>query len=139
MSRVVLALLAPCINKKSPRRLSWAKMADWIGLNPIVYRIVYVTFSYFLLNLDGFGCLAFLFIYYFGVDLSCSYVLVGEHFADCVDVGSVAQEQSGVGVTEAVEGYVLVYTCAFEPFFEVGVNLSSGESFENEAGSGGSA
>gem|GEM_PF-4602201 len=45
MSRVVLALLAPCINKKSPRLLSWAKMADWIGLNPIVYRIVYATFS----------------------------------------------------------------------------------------------
>lgn len=103
MSRVVLALLAPCINKKSPRLLSWAKMADWFGLNPIVYRIVYVTFSYFLLNLDGFGCLAFLFIYYFGVDLCGSYVFVGEHLTYCVDVGSVAEEQGGVGVAEAVE------------------------------------
>lgn len=64
---------------------------------------------------------------------------MGEHFADCVDVGSVAQEQGGVGVTETVEGYVFVYACAFEPFFKVGVNLSSGESFEDEAGSGGSA
>ena len=64
---------------------------------------------------------------------------MGEHLAYCVDVGSVAEEQGGVGVTEAVEGYVFVYACAFEPFFEVGVNLSSGESFENEAGSGGSA
>ena len=108
-------------------------MADWFGLNPIVYRIVYVTFSYFLLNLDGFCCLAFLFVYYFGVDLSGSYVLVGEHLAYCVDVGSVAEEQGGVGVTEAVEGYVLLNSGVCYPFFQMGVYLSSGESFEDHS------
>ena len=56
---------------------------------------------------------------------------MGEHLTYCVDVGSVAEEQGSVGVTEAVEGYVFVYACAFEPFFEVGVNFSSGESFED--------
>lgn len=86
-----------------------------------------------LFNFYGFGSLAFLFVYYFGVDLSSSYVFVGEHFADGVDVGSVAQEQGGVGVTEAVEGDVLLDACAFDPFFEVGVDFPSGESFEDYA------
>lgn len=47
--------------------------------------------------------MSLLLVYDFGVDLSGSYVFVGEHLADGVDVGSAAEEQGSVGVTALVE------------------------------------
>ncbi len=41
-----------------------------------------------LLYLQSFGCFSLVLVHYLGVDLGGAYVLVGEHLADHVDVGS---------------------------------------------------
>ena len=78
--------------------------------------------------------MSLLLVYDFGVDLSGSYVFVGEHLADGVDVSSAAEEQGSVGVTEAVEGDFFIDTCTGDPFFQVGVDDSACEAFEDESG-----
>ena len=78
--------------------------------------------------------MSLLLVYDFGVDLSGSYVFVGEHLADGVDVSSAAEEQGSVGVTEAVEGNFFSNTCTGDPFFQVSVHDSACESFEDKAG-----
>ena len=87
MSRVVLALLAPCINKKSPRRLFVGKYDRYFMGYP---RSTTVVRCDFLLLVDFYylRSLFLLLIDKVCVYLGGAYIFVGKHFADCVDVGS---------------------------------------------------
>lgn len=56
---------------------------------------------------------------------------MGEHLADDIDVSSGAEEQGGVGVTEAVEGDVFFYTCVFYPVVKFFLYEGVCEAFED--------
>ena len=86
----------------------------------------------FLLLVDFYylRCLFLLLIDKVCVYLRCTYVLVGKHFADSVYVCTTCNHKGCVGVTEAVESYVLVYTCGFYPGFESSVYELTCETFE---------
>ena len=58
---------------------------------------------------------------------------MGEHFADCVDICAIAQEQGGVGVAEAVECDVLCDSGCREPFLELVVDDGRGYVLEYES------
>ena len=85
------------------------------------------------LDFYDFGCLFLLLIDKVGVYLGGADVLVGEHLADGVDVGSSGYEQGGVCVAEAVEGDVFVDSGGFHPRFQPSVDELACETLEHFA------
>ena len=63
------------------------------------------------LDFYDFGCLFLFLIDKVGIYLGGADVLVGEHLADGVDVGSSGYEKGGVGVAGPMEGDVFVDSC----------------------------
>ena len=59
-----------------------------------------------LSNFNNIRCLFLLLVDKVCVDLGCTDVFVGEHFAYGVDVCATGYEQGSVGVAEAMEGDV---------------------------------
>ena len=59
---------------------------------------------------------------YLGIDLSCCYLLMAEHLADCIDVRTISQLQGSIGMAKAVKGDVLGDTRGFYPSFHRSVN-----------------
>ena len=53
-------------------------------------------------DLDGISGSILLCINYLGIDLSCCYLLMTEHFADGIDVRTISQLQGCIGVAKTV-------------------------------------
>ena len=53
-------------------------------------------------DLDGISGSILLCINYLGIDLSCCYLLMTEHFADGIDVRTISQLQGCIGVATHV-------------------------------------
>lgn len=68
-----------------------------------VFTLLWRTSALILLainpfDLDGVGCLFFLFIYYLCIDLSGTHVSVSKHLTDSIDVGAIRKLQCGKGM-----------------------------------------
>ena len=99
------------MKKKAHDFFSWANIIEYQRLNPILQVVVQDDFSIFsvlFLDFYDFGCLFLFLIDKVGVYLCGADILVGEHLADGVDVGSSGYEKCGVGVAAHVEGDVFV-------------------------------
>ena len=73
-------------------------------------------------DLDGISGSILLCVNYLGIDLSCCYLLMAEHLADCIDVRTISQLQGSIGMAKAVKGDVLGDTRGFYPSFHRSVN-----------------
>ena len=65
-------------------------------------------------NLDGISGSILLCINYLGIDLSCCYLLMAEHLADCIDVRTISQLQGSIGMAEYIQTFG--YTPLSKPF-----------------------
>ena len=54
-------------------------------------------------DLDGISGSILLCVNYLGIDLSCCYLFMAKHFADCIDVCAIGKLQCGIGMAETVE------------------------------------
>ena len=54
-------------------------------------------------DLDGISGSILLCVNYLGIDLSCCYLFMAKHLADCIDVCAIGKLQCGIGMAEAVE------------------------------------
>lgn len=54
-------------------------------------------------DLDGISGSILLCVNYLGIDLSCCYLLMAEHLADCIDVRTISQLQGSIGVANKVK------------------------------------
>lgn len=73
-------------------------------------------------DLDGISGSILLCVNYLGIDLSCCYLFMAKHFADCIDVCAIGKLQCGIGMAETVEGDVLGDTRCFYPSFHRSIN-----------------
>lgn len=53
-------------------------------------------------DLDGISGSILLCVNYLGIDLSCCYLLMAEHLADCIDVRTISQLQGSIGMAGPV-------------------------------------
>ena len=90
----------------------------------------------FLDELHDFRGFLLLLAHEVGVDLCGADVLVGEHLADGVDVGTSGNHEGCVGVAEAVECDVFVDTGRLDPGFESAVDEVAVKAFEHLAFAG---
>ena len=65
--------------------------------------LIFGIFTWKLFQRDGVGGVAFLLVNDFGIDLSRGHVFMRKHFADGVYICAVANQQSSIGMAEAME------------------------------------
>lgn len=54
-------------------------------------------------DLDGISGSILLCVNYLGIDLSCCYLFMAKHFADCIDVCAIGKLQCGIGMAGCME------------------------------------
>ena len=54
-------------------------------------------------DLDGISGSILLCVNYLGIDLSCCYLFMAKHFADCIDVCAIGKLQCGIGMAGDME------------------------------------